>query len=124
MSRRILPLAALALSLGVMAAPAQAQLAQYCGGRVSLTNVTLDARSVSDARRPWLYAGSLINHTAGPVNVVITYAGPSGTMSLANARGMTLYAAQNTQIPLVQWPKSMGQPGLGTVAGGLRVECP
>ena len=124
MPRRILPLAALALSLGVMAAPAQAQLAQYCGGRVSLSNVILDARSVSDARRPWLYAGSLMNHSSGPLNVVITYTGPSGVMSLATARGMTLHAAQDTQIPLVQWPKSMGQPSLGTVAGGLRVECP
>ena len=122
MSRRILSLAV--LSLAVVAAPAQAQLAQFCGGRVSLTNVILDARSVSDARRPWLYAGSLMNHTGGPLNVVITYTGPSGVMSLANARGMPLYAAQETQIPLVQWPKSMGQPSLGTVAGGLRVECP
>jgi hypothetical protein len=122
MPLRLLPL--LALGLAVSAAPARAQLAQFCGGRVSLTNVTLDPRSVSDARRPWLYAGSLMNHTAGAVSVVITFTGPSGVMSLANARGMTLYAAQDTQIPLVQWPKSMGQPSLGTVAAGLRVECP
>ena len=122
MFRPILPLLALGLAVG--AAPAQAQLAQFCGGRVSLTNVILDARSVSDARRPWLYSGSLMNHTAGPVSVVITYTGPSGVMSLATARGMTLYATQETQVPLVQWPKSMGQPSLGTVAGGLRVECP
>jgi hypothetical protein len=119
---RILPV--LALALAAAAAPAQAQLAQFCNGRVSLTNVTLDPRSVSDARRPWLYSGSLMNNTPGPLAVVLTYTGPSGVMSLANARGMTLYATQNTQVPLVQWPKSMGQPSLGTVAGGLRVECP
>lgn len=119
---RILPL--MALAMAAMAAPAQAQLAQFCGGRVSLTNVTLDPRSVSDARRPWLYAGSLMNNAAAPVNIIVTYTGPSGVMSLAQARGMTLYAASDTQVPLVQWPKSMGQPGLGTVAAGVRVECP
>ena len=124
MSRRILPLAALALSLGLMAAPAQARLAQFCGGRVSLTNVTSDPRWASDAREPWLYLGSLMNHTAAPLNVVVTYTGRSGTLSLANARAMALPAMQETWLTLVKWPKSMGQPTLATVASGLRVECP
>lgn len=122
MLHRILPL--LALGLAVSAAPAQAQLAQFCNGRVSLTNITLDPRSVSDARRPWLYAGTFSNSSGGTLNTVVTFVGPAGTISQANARPLSMPAGNLTQTPLVQWPKTMSQPNLSTVAAGVRVECP
>lgn len=114
----------LALGLALLAAPAQAQLAQFCGGRMVLTNVTLDLRSVSDVRRPWLYSGVLNNATDQALNAVVTFAGPPGTSSMATGRSLSLTPRQGFTLPLVQWPKSMGQPSLGTVAAGVRVECP
>ncbi|UPY37121.1 hypothetical protein [Sediminicoccus sp. KRV36] len=126
MLHRILPLSALALALGlaVPAAPAQAQLAQFCNGRISLTNITLDPRSVSDARRPWQYSGTFANSSGSAINTVVTYTGPAGTISQATARSLSMPAGQGLMLPLVQWPKSMGQPSLGTVASGVRVDCP
>ena len=122
MFRPILPL--LALGLAVTAAPAQAQLAQFCNGRISLVNITLDPRSVSDARRPWLYSGSFLNSTGAAINTMLTFTGPSGVYSLATARPLAMPGSSQTQAPLVQWPKSMSQPSLGTIAAGVRVECP
>jgi hypothetical protein len=119
---RILPL--LTLGLALSAGAAQAQLAQFCQGRISLVNVTLDPRSVSDARRPWLYSGSFSNSTGGAINTVLTFTGPSGTISQANARQLNMSGGVTTQTPLVQWPKSMDQPNLSTVAASVRVDCP
>jgi hypothetical protein len=119
---RILPL--LALGFALSAGAAQAQLAQFCNGRISLVNVTLDPRSVSDERRPRLYSGSFLNSTGGAINTVLTFTGPSGVISLATARQLSMPGSSQTQAPLVQWPKSMGHPSLGTVAEGVRVECP
>ena len=114
----------LAIGLALLAAPAQAQLARFCTERAALTNVTLDPRSVSDTRRPWLYSGVLTNATDQALNVVVTFIGPAGTSSMATGRSLTLTPRQNFTLPLVQWPKTMGQPSLGTVAAGVRVECP
>lgn len=119
---RILPL--LTLGLALSAGAAQAQFAQFCSGRISLVNVTLDPRSVSDERRPWLYSGSFSNSTGAAINAVLTFTGPAGTISQANARAISMPNGPATQTPLVQWPKSMGQPNLSTVAAGVRVECP
>ena len=119
---RILPL--LTLGLALSGGSAQAQLAQFCNGRISLVNVTLDPRSVSDERRPWLYSGSFSNNSGGAINTVLTFAGPAGTISQANARQLSMTSGFVTQTPLVQWPKSMGQPNLNTVAAGVRVDCP
>jgi hypothetical protein len=119
---RILPL--LALGFALSAGAAQAQLAQFCNGRINLVNVTLDPRSVSDERRPWLYSGSFMNSSGAAINTVLTFTGPAGTISQANARSLSMPSGTQTQTPLVQWPKSMGQPNLSTVAAGVRVECP
>jgi hypothetical protein len=117
---RMLPL--LTLGLALSAGSAQAQLAQFCNGRISLVNVTLDPRSVSDERRPWLYSGSFT--ATGTTNTVLTFTGPAGTISQANGRALAMAQGSVTQTPLVQWPKSMGQPNLSTVAAGVRVDCP
>lgn len=116
--------ACLAIGLALLAAPAQAQLAQFCTERATLTNITLDPRSVSDARRPWLYSGVLGNATDAALNLVVTFAGPEGTLSMAVRRSISLPPRQSFTVPLAQWPKSMSQPSLGTVAAGVRVECP
>jgi hypothetical protein len=123
---RILPLLAMTIPLG-LALPggsAQGQLAQFCNGRISLTNMTLDPRSVSDARRPWFYLGYFTNGSGAPVNTVLTFVGPAGTISQANGRALTMAPGQTGGVALVHWPKSMSQPGLGTVATGIRVDCP
>lgn len=118
---RVLPL--LALGFALCAGAAQAQLAQFCNGRISLVNVTLDPRSVSDGRRPWLYSGSFTNSSGGAINTILTFMGPAGTISQAHARSLSMSSGSVTQTALVQWPKSMGQPNLSTVAAGVRVEC-
>jgi hypothetical protein len=119
---RILPL--LTLGLALSAGAAQAQLVQFCNGRISLVNVWLDPRSVRDARRPWLYSGSFTNGTGASINAVLSFTGPAGTISQANARAISMPNGSVTQTPLVQWPKSMAQPSLSTVAAGVRVACP
>lgn len=120
MPNRILPL--LALGLAVSAAPAQAQLGRFCGN-VNLVNITLDARSVSDPNRPWLYVG-VFGNRGGARHGVVNYSGPAGTMSQAVNRSVAFQGGTLTQVPLVQWPKHLGQPSLGDVAAGVRVECP
>jgi hypothetical protein len=118
---RILTLLALGLTLS--AGAAQAHLAQWCMGRVSLESLPLDPRSVSDAQRPWTYAGVFRNHAPTPFRIVVTFVGPSGVTSLANGREVTLEPGRETQIFLVQWPKSMAQPSANTLASATRMIC-
>jgi hypothetical protein len=119
MLHRILPL--LALGLAVSAAPARAQYAQLCGG-ITLAAIVLDPRSTSDERSSWVY-GANFGNRGGTRNVVVTFVGPPGTVSQANGRAMSLPGGTLTQVPLVQWPKSMAQPSLSDVAAGIRMEC-
>ena len=118
---RILPL--LTLGLMLSAGAAQAQLAQFCNGRISLLNVIPDQSLASDALRPWLYSGSFTNSTGAAIIGVLTFTGPAGTTSMVNGRWLSMPVGALTRMPLVQWPKSMGQPNLSTVAAGVRLEC-
>lgn len=119
---RILPL--LVFGFALSAGAAQAQLAQFCNGLISLVYVTVDPRSVSDDRRPWLYSGVFTHQSRYAINTVLTFTGPAGTISQANALPLSMPSGRVTFTPLVQWPKSMGQPNPSTMAAGVRVECP
>lgn len=113
----------LALGLTLSAGAAQAQVAQWCMGRVSLERFVLERRETSGGERPWVYAGIFKNHAPGRFRIVLTFVAPPGVTSLANAREVILEPGQEMQISLVRWPRSMDKPSARMMASATRMTC-
>ena len=117
---RILTLLALGLTLS--AGAAQAHLARFCDDRLRLERVSRNHAWQGDPLVSMSYVGSFINTTALSFTMIVTFTGPAGTTSQAQALRVPMRVGW-VHVPLVIWPRSMEPTDSTSLAAGVQVTC-